>query len=191
MEDKRMSSKIKMRIISFSPPDVGMQEVEEISKAICSDWITTGIRTKELEKKIVFWIGVDKAACLNSQTVCAETELRFLGIGAGDEVVTCAYTYTANVSVVNYVCAKKVLEDCQKNSLFIDYDAVEAAITEKTIVIIPIDLVGIPCDYDRLFEIEKRKKHFFICLLIFKGLLEGWQFVHTPLMRMALYGMER
>lgn len=158
---------LKKRNISFSPPDVGEAEAAEASKAICSGWITTGPRTKLLESKISSWIGVEKAACLNSQTACAETVLRLLGIGsmsggsAHDEIVTCAYTYTASASVINHVGAKIVLVDCQPDSYLIDYDAVEAAITENTKAIIPIDLGGIPCDYDRLFEIVEKKKALF------------------------------
>lgn len=166
MESSKKSILTK-RTISFSPPDVGEAEAAEVSKAICSGWITTGPRTKELEAKISSWIGVKKAACLNSQTACAETALRLLGIGsmsggsADDEVITCAYTYTASASVINHVGAKIVLVDCQLDSYLIDYDAVEAAITEHTKAIIPIDLGGIPCDYDRLFEIVEKKKSLF------------------------------
>ncbi len=155
------------RNIAFSPPDVGEAEAAEASKAICSGWITTGPRVKALESKIASWIGVEKAVCLNSQTACAETALRLLGIGsmAGgsstDEVITCAYTYTASASVINHVGAKIVLVDCQPDSYLIDYDAVEEAITENTKAIIPIDLGGIPCDYDRLFEIVEKKKALF------------------------------
>lgn len=149
------------RNISFSPPDVGHMEVEEVAKAICSGWITTGPRTKQLEKKIAKWIGVEKCACLNSQTACGETALRLLDIGPGDEVITCAYTYTASASVIAHVGAKIILVDCQPESFSIDYDAVENAITENTKAIIPIDLGGIPCDYDRLFEIVEKKKNLF------------------------------
>ena len=125
------------------------------------DRITTGPRTKTLERRISEWVGTEKCVCLNSQTACAETVLRLLGIGAGDEVITCAYTYTASASVIHHVGAKIVLVDCQKDSFLIDYDAVEAATTEKTKAIIPIDLGGVPCDYDRLFEIVERKKALF------------------------------
>ena len=161
------NSILTKRNISFSPPDVGEIEAAEVSKAICSGWITTGPRTKSLENKIASWIGVEKAACLNSQTACAETALRLLGIGlmsggsADDEVITCAYTYTASASVIDHVGAKIVLVDCQPDSYLIDYDAVEAAITEYTKAIIPIDLGGIPCDYDKLFKIVEKKKHLF------------------------------
>lgn len=164
------NSILTKRNIAFSPPDVGEAEAVEASKAICSGWITTGTRTKSLESKIAAWIGVEKAACLNSQTACAETVLRLLGIGsmaggsADDEVITCAYTYTASASVINHVGAKIVLVDCQPDSYLIDYDAVEAAITENTKAIIPIDLGGIPCDYDRLFEIVEKKKSLFYAI---------------------------
>lgn len=166
MESSKNST-LTRRNISFSPPDIGEAEATEASKAICSGWITTGPRTKELEAKIASWIGIEKAACLSSQTACAETALRLLGIGsmsggsANDEVITCAYTYTASASVINHVGAKIVLVDCQEDSFLIDYDAVENAITENTKAIIPIDLGGIPCDYNRLFEIVEKKKSLF------------------------------
>ena len=156
--DKKSLTK---RNISFSPPDVGEQEAQEVKEALMSGWITTGPRTKKLENEIAKWFGVEKCACLNSQTACAETALRLLGIGQGDEVISCAYTYTSSCSVIEHVGAKIVLVDCQKDSYLIDYDAVEAAITTKTKAIIPIDLGGIPCDYDRLFKIVDRKKAIF------------------------------
>lgn len=147
--------------ISFSPPDISELEIQEVSEALRSGWITTGPRTKQLEKNIAEYIGVNKACCLNSQTACAEMALRVLGIGEGDEVITTAYTYTASASVVCHVGAKLVLVDTKPGSFEIDYDAVEKAITEKTKVIIPVDLGGVPCDYDRLFEIVERKKNLF------------------------------
>lgn len=149
------------RKIPFSPPDISNLEIEEIVKTLKSGWITTGPRTKLLEKNIAEWIGTDKCVCLNSQTACAEMVLRILGIGEGDEVITCAYTYTASASVIAHVGAKIVLVDSQKDSLEMNYDALEAAITEKTKVIIPVDVAGIPCDYDKIFDIVERKKHFF------------------------------
>ncbi len=155
-----MENRNKMNI-RFSPPDISDMEIEEIIDTLRSGWITTGPKTKKLEKKISEWVGTPKAVCLNSQTACAETSLRLLGIGEGDEVITCAYTYTATASVVCHVGAKFVLVDCQKDSLEMDYDALENAITEKTKVIIPIDLAGIPCDYDRIFEIVEKKKALF------------------------------
>ena len=117
--------------ILFSPPDITEQEIQEVAEALRSGWITTGPRTKKLEKQIAEWIGVPKCVCLNSQTACAELSLRVLGIGEGDEVITCAYSYTASASVVCHVGAKLVMVDCQENSLEMDYDAVEAAITER------------------------------------------------------------
>lgn len=147
--------------IPFSPPDITEAEVEEVAAALRSGWITTGPKTKEFEHKIAEYCCVNKAVCLNSQTACAEMALRILGIGEGDEVIVPAYTYTATASVVCHVGAKLVLVDVQKDSLEMDYDKMEAAITEKTKVIIPVDLGGVPCDYDRIFEIVERKKSLF------------------------------
>lgn len=147
--------------IPFSPPDITEAEINEVADALRSGWITTGPRTKKLEKQIAEWLGVPKAVCLNSQTASAETGLHLLGISEGDEVITCAYTYTASASVIDHVGAKIVLIDCQENSLEMDYEALEAAITEKTKVIIPVDLGGVPCDYDRIYEIVERKKNLF------------------------------
>ena len=149
------------KIIPFSPPDISEIEIEEVADALRSGWITTGPRTKQLEKNIAEWVGTEKCVCLNSQTACAEMALRVMGIGAGDEVITCAYTYTASASVIAHVGAKIVLIDTQRDSLEMDYDALEAAITDKTKAIIPVDLAGIPCDYDRIFKIVERKKHLF------------------------------
>ena len=151
----------KKRIISFSSPDISNLEIEEVAKTLESGWITTGPKTKILEKNIAKWIGIEKCVCLNSQTACAEMALRLMKIGAGDEVITCAYTYTASASVIAHVGAKIVLIDTQKNSLEMDYDALESAITERTKVIIPVDLAGVPCDYDRIYEIVECKKHLF------------------------------
>ena len=147
--------------IPFSPPDITEAEIEEVAAALRSGWITTGPKTKEFEHKIAEYCGVNKAVCLNSQTACAEMALRILGIGEGDEVIVPAYTYTATASVVCHVGAKLVLVDVQKDSLEMDYDKMEAAITEKTKVIIPVDLGGVPCDYDRIFEIVERKESLF------------------------------
>lgn len=147
--------------IPFSPPDMTEAEVNEVRDAILSGWITTGPRTKELERQIATYVGTERAVCLNSQTACAEMALRLLGIGEGDEVIVPAYTYTASASVVYHVGAKIVFIDVQKDSLEMNYDAVEAAINERTKAIIPVDLAGIPCDYDRLFEIVARKKNLF------------------------------
>ena len=149
------------KVIPFSPPDISELEINEVVDVLRSGWITTGPRTKQLEKNIAEWIGTARCVCLNSQTACAELALRVLGVGDGDEVITCAYTYTASASVIAHVGAKIVLVDTQKDSLEMDYDALEAAINEKTKAIIPIDLAGIPCDYDKLFEIVERKKNLF------------------------------
>ena len=147
--------------IKFSPPDISELEIEEVAAALKSGWITTGPRTKELEKQVAAYCGVNRAVCLNSQTACAEMALRVLGIGAGDEVITSAYTYTASASVIDHVGAKIVLVDTQKDSLEMDYAQLEKAITEKTKAIIPVDLAGIPCDYDRIFDIVQSKKKLF------------------------------
>ena len=147
--------------IPFSPPDMTEAEVNEVREAILSGWITTGPRTKELERQIAAYVGSERAVCLNSQTACAEMALRLLGIGQGDEVIVPAYTYTASASIVDHVGAKIVFIDVQKDSLEMDYDAVDAAINERTKAIIPVDLAGIPCDYTRLFEIVERKRSLF------------------------------
>lgn len=153
--------------ISFSPPDMTEQEAQRASEAIRSGWITTGPKTKEFERQIAEYCHVNKAVCLNSQTACAEMALRLLGIGAEnggssfDEVIVPAYTYTASASVVCHVGAKLVLIDSQTDSLEMDYEALENAINEHTKAIIPVDLGGIPCDYDRLFAIVENKKHLF------------------------------
>lgn len=147
--------------IKFSPPDISELEISEVIDALKSGWITTGPRTKELERQVAAFCGVNRAVCLNSQTACAEMVLRILGIGAGNEVITSAYTYTASASVIDHVGAKIVLIDTQKDSLEMDYNALEKAITENTKAIIPIDLAGIPCDYDKIFEIVNSKKNLF------------------------------
>ena len=151
----------KLRNVPFSPPDMTEAEADEVRKAILSGWITTGPRTKKLEKEVAEFIGVGKTVCLNSQTACGEMALRLLGIGKGDEVIVPAYTYTASASVVEHVGAKLVLVDVQPNCLEMDYDAVEAAITERTKAIIPVDLGGVPCNYDRIFEIVEKKRALF------------------------------
>lgn len=150
-----------MRNISFSPPDISELEINEVCAVLQSGWITTGPRTKELERQIASYVGVNRCVCLNSQTACAEMALRVMGIGPGDEVITSAYTYTASASVIDHVGAKIVLIDTQANSLEMDYSQLELAINEKTKAIIPVDLAGIPCDYDRIFEIVDRKRSVF------------------------------
>lgn len=147
--------------IPFSPPDIGESEIAEVIKTLESGWITTGPRVKELEKKIKNYVNADGCVCLNSQTSCAEMTLRLLGVGPGDEVITTAYTYTATAAVINHVGAKIVLIDTQPNSYEMDYELLAAAITEKTKVIIPVDLGGVPCDYNKIFAIVNNKKNMF------------------------------
>ena len=147
--------------IPFSPPDIGEAEIEEVVAALKSGWITTGPKTKELERQVAQFCHTSKAVCLNSATAALELTLHQLGIGPGDEVITCAYTYTASASVVCHVGAKLVLVDCQKDGYQMDYDALEAAITKKTKAVIPVDIAGVICDYDRIFEIVEKKKALF------------------------------
>lgn len=147
--------------IPFSPPDITEAEANEVRDALLSGWITTGPRTKELERQIATFCNTNKAVCLNSATACLEMALRVLGIGPGDEVITSAYTYTASASVVCHIGAKLVLVDTQKDSFEMDYDKLADAINEKTKAIIPVDLAGIPCDYDRIFDIANSKKALF------------------------------
>ena len=156
-----MVDNLVKRQISFSPPDMTEEEVAEVKEAILSGWITTGPKTKEFEREIAKYCNVNRAVCLNSQTACAEMALRVLGIGEGDEVIVPAYTYTATASVVCHVGAELKMVDVQKDSLEMDYDALEDAITERTKVIIPVDLGGVPCDYDRIFAIVEKKKSLF------------------------------
>ena len=147
--------------IPFSPPDIGEEEIQEVAEALRSGWITTGPRTKKLEKLIAQYVGTEMCVCLNSQTACAEMALRLLGIGEGDEVITSAYTYTASASIIDHIGAKIVLVDIQSDRPEMDYEALEAAITEKTKAIIPVDIGGVPCDYQRIFEIVEKKKSLF------------------------------
>lgn len=149
------------RNIPFSPPDMTEAEIEEVIEAIKSGWITTGPKTKEFEKRIAEYCGTDKAVCLNSATACLEMTLRELGIGEGDEVITSAYTYTASCSPIVHVGATPILVDVSKDSIEMDYDALENAITDKTKAIIPVDIAGIMCDYDRIFNIVESKKSLF------------------------------
>lgn len=147
--------------IPFSPPDISELEIKQVTEALRSGWITTGPKTKELERQVADFCGTSRVVCLGSQTACAEMTLRLLGVGEGDEVITSAYTYTATASVVCHVGAKLILVDTQKDSLEMDYDQLEAAITEKTKVVIPIDLAGIPCDYEKIYSIVEKKKAMF------------------------------
>ena len=150
-----------MENIYFSPPDITEAEIEEVCNALRSGWITTGPRTKEFERKLAEYCGTEKVACLNSATAALEMNLRILGIGEGDEVIVPAYTYTASASAAIHVGAKVIFIDSKPGSFEMDYDLMEAAITEKTKAIIPVDLAGIICDYDRIFAAIENKKHLF------------------------------
>lgn len=151
----------KQKNIPFSPPDITDKEINEVVDTLKSGWITTGPKTKEFEKRIAKFCHTDKAVCLNSQTACQEMTLRLLGIGPGDEVITSAYTYTASASIINHIGAKIVLVDTQKDSYEMDYNKLEDAITEKTKAIIPVDIAGVMCDYDKIFTIIEKKKALF------------------------------
>ena len=153
--------------ISFSPPDISRLEIREVIEAMMSGWITTGPKTKLFESNIAEMIGLKKACCLNSQTACAEMALRLLGVGEGDEVITTAYTYTATASAAVHCGAKIVFCDIQKDgdkkthAPEMDYEKLEQAITEKTKAVVTVDLGGIVCDYEKVFEVVRRKKDLF------------------------------
>ncbi len=150
-----------MEKIIFSPPDISDAEIEEVVATLKSGWLTTGPRTKELERQIAEYCNAAKAVCLNSATACMEMTLRMLGVGPGDEVITTAYTYTATCSVICHVGATPVLVDTGKDSFEIDYDSIADKITEKTKVIMPVDIAGIMCDYDKIFAVLESKKHLY------------------------------
>lgn len=152
---------VGVRNIPFSPPDITDEEIDEVIKAMKSGWITTGPRTKEFEKNIAEYLEVDKAVCLNSATAAMELTLRILGVGKGDEVITSAYTYTASASIIDHVGAKIVLVDTAPESFEMDYDKLKDAITENTKAIIPVDLAGKMCNYDKIFEVVEDKKELF------------------------------
>lgn len=160
MNEGKIMNDIK-RTIPFSPPDISEKEIEEVCKALRSGWITTGPRTKEFEKQIAQYCHTENAVCLNSATAAEELNLRILGIGEGDEVLVPAYTYTATASAAIHVGATVKFIDSQKDCCEMDYDAMEAAITEKTKAIISVDIAGIVCDYDRIFSAVEKKKHLF------------------------------
>lgn len=147
--------------IPFSPPDISDEEIEAVSEVLKSGWITTGPKTKELEKRLSEYTNTPKTVCLNSATAALELVLRVLGIKEGDEVIVPAMTYTASCSVICHVGATPVMVDIKKNSFEMDYDLLNKSITEKTKAIIPVDLAGIPCDYDKIFEIVENKKCLF------------------------------
>ncbi len=150
-----------MEQISFSPPDITEEEINEVAAALRSGWITTGPRTKELEKKLAAYCGAAECVCLNSSTASMEMALRILGVGPGDEVITTAYTYTATCSVICHVGATPVLVDTEKDSFEINYDAIGDAITERTKVVMPVDIAGMMCDYDRIYDVLESKKHLY------------------------------
>lgn len=149
------------KTILFSPPDITEEEIAEVADALRSGWITTGPRVKELERQLAEYLGVNRCACLNSQTACAEMALRVLGIGPGDEVIVPAYTYTASASVICHVGATPVIVDCASDSLEMDYDVMANAVSERTKAVIPVDLGGVPCDYDTIFQILEEKRSVF------------------------------
>lgn len=148
-------------LIPFSPPDITEAEIAEVVDTLKSGWITTGPKTKQFEKEITSFCHTEKAVCLNSATACLEGILRLLGIGAGDEVITSAYTYTASASIVCHVGAKLVLVDTAPGSCEMNYEQLAEKITEKTKAIIPVDLAGVVCDYEKIYEIVNEKKAMF------------------------------
>ena len=152
---------MKLRNIPFSPPDMTEAEANEVREAILSGWITTGPRTKEFERLIAICCQTKKAVALNSATAAMELTLRVLGVGEGDEVIVPAYTYTATASVVHHVGAKIVMVDVAPGSFEIDYDSIADAITERTKVVMPVDLGGVMCDYDRVFAAVESKRELF------------------------------
>lgn len=156
-----MNSELKKRNIPFSPPDITELEIEEVVEALRSGWITTGPRTKELERRLADYCHTSKVVCLGSATAAEELNLRICGIGEGDEVIVPAYTYTATASAVIHCGAKVVFVDSQKDSTEMDYVKVAEAITEKTKAVVAVDLGGIICDYDKLYEVVESKKNLF------------------------------
>lgn len=150
-----------MRNIPFSPPDISQDEIDEVVDTLKSGWITTGPKTKLFENELATFCNTQKVAALSSATAGMELTLRLLGVGEGDEVITSAYTYTASASVIAHVGAKIVLLDTGEDSFHIDYDAIASAITEKTKVIIAVDIAGVMCDYDKIYEIVESKRHLY------------------------------
>lgn len=152
---------MEKRVIPFSPPDITEDEIEAVAECLRSGWITTGPRTKQLEKELAEYIGTEKVVCLNSATAAEELNLRILGIGPGDEVIVPAYTYTATAAAAIHVGATIIMVDSQVDNPQMDYDQMEAAITERTKAIIPVDLGGVPCDYERIYQAVENKKDLF------------------------------
>ena len=149
--------------IPFSPPDISEREIESVVETLRSGWITTGPKTKEFEKQIAAYVGTERVVCLNSSTAAMEMTLRLLGIGPGDEVIVPAYTYTASCSVICHVGATPVMVDIQQDHPEMDYAKVAEAITERTKVIIPVDLAGIVCDYETLYRVLEGNKELISC----------------------------
>ena len=152
---------MKLRNVPFSPPDMSEAEIEQVAEALRSGWITTGPKTKEFERQIAAYVGVQKAVCLNSATAAMEMALRLIGVGPDDEVIVPAYTYTATASVTQHVGCKVVMVDSQKDNVEMDYDKLANAITERTKVICPVDLGGVMCDFDKIFAVVEAKKGLF------------------------------
>ena len=147
--------------VPFSPPDISEEEIKGVVDTLQSGWITTGPKTKEFEKRIAAYCGTDGAVCLNSATACMEMTLRLFGIGPGDEVITTAYTYTATASSICHTGAKPVIVDTQKDSLEMDYEKLEQAITPATKAVMPVDVAGVLCDYSKIYEIVEKKKELY------------------------------
>jgi dTDP-4-amino-4,6-dideoxygalactose transaminase len=156
-----VGGKMKHMNIPFSPPDMSELEIEEVKDAILSGWITTGPKTKAFERQLSEYIGTAKTVCLNSATACMELTLRVLGVGPGDEVIVPAYTYTASCSVICHVGATPIMVDSQSDNVEMDYEKLAEAITENTKVIIPVDIAGIICDYDKIYNAVRNKQHLY------------------------------
>ena len=180
-----------MKKIPFSPPDMSEAEINEVAEALRSGWITTGPKTKEFERLIALCCQTEQAVCLNSATACMELILRVLGVGQGDEVITPAYTYTATASVTCHVGAKVVMVDTAPDSFEMDYDKLADAITERTKVVLPVDLAGVVCDYDKIFAAVESKNICFRQRTISRRHTVGLSYLRMPLMLLVPNGMER
>ena len=161
MASEETRTMIAKRNIPFSPPDISELEINEVAEALRSGWITTGPRTKELERRLAEYCHTSKVVCLNSATSAEELNFRICGIGEGDEVIVPAYTYTATASAAIHCGAKVIFVDSQKDNCEMDYEKVAAAITEKTKAVVAVDLGGIICDYDKLYAVVESKKELF------------------------------
>ena len=161
MSNDDIRKNVPARVIQFSPPDISELEINEVAEALRSGWITTGPRTKELERRLAEYCHTSKTVCLNSATAAEELNFRICGIEPGDEVIVPAYTYTASASAPIHCGAKVVFVDSQKDNCEMDYDKVAEAITEKTKAVVAVDLGGIICDYDKLYAAIESKKHLF------------------------------